>query len=52
MAADGVDELLANLPHAAYFAPTIANLRGDGERLAFRPIDVDLAWTIRLLPAA
>jgi uncharacterized protein (TIGR03083 family) len=51
VAADGFDELLSNLPHAAYFAPGIADLRGDGERVAFRAIDVDIAWSIRLLAA-
>jgi uncharacterized protein (TIGR03083 family) len=51
VAADGFDELLSNLPHAAYFAPGIADLRGDGERLAFRAADLDIAWSIRLLAA-
>jgi uncharacterized protein (TIGR03083 family) len=51
VAADGFDELLSNLPHAAYFAPGIAELRGDGERLAFRAADLDIAWSIRLLAA-
>ena len=45
VAVDGIDELLANLPHAAYFAPGIADLRGDGERIALalrrRGPDVD-----------
>jgi uncharacterized protein (TIGR03083 family) len=51
VAADGFDELLSNLPHAAYFAPRVAELRGDGERVAFRAVDVDVTWSIRLLPA-
>jgi uncharacterized protein (TIGR03083 family) len=51
VASDGIDELLSNLPHAAYFAPGIAELRGDDERLALRPTDADTAWRIRLVPA-
>ncbi len=51
VAADGIDELLSNLPHAAYFAPTIAELRGDDERVAFRAVDRDISWSIRLVPA-
>jgi uncharacterized protein (TIGR03083 family) len=51
VAADGFDELLSNLPHAAYFAPSIAELRGDGERISFRAVDLDIAWAVRLLPA-
>ena len=51
VAVDGIDELLANLPHAAYFAPGIADLRGDGERIALRSADADRTWMVRLLPA-
>jgi uncharacterized protein (TIGR03083 family) len=51
VAADGIDELLANLPHAAYFAPGIAELRGENERLALRATDGDNSWFIRLMPA-
>ena len=36
VAADGVDELLDNLPQAAYFAPGVAGAPGDGEVLGFR----------------
>jgi uncharacterized protein (TIGR03083 family) len=50
LAADAIDELLENLPHAAYFAPGVGNLRGDGERIALRTRDGG-AWHIRLLPA-
>ena len=55
IARDGIDELLSNLPHAAYFAPGIAELRshrreGD-ERVALRPSDAGCAWCIRLVPA-
>lgn len=47
IAADGIDELLDNLPHAAYFAPHVAQLRGSGEILALRA--PGMAWTITLL---
>src|SRR5439155_20125151 len=46
----GVDEFLDNLPHAEYFAPNVAKLRGDGETIALR-CDA-AAWTIRLEPDA
>lgn len=48
LAADGVDELLDNLPHAAYFAPKVAELRGGGEQLAF--VTADASWAITLEP--
>jgi uncharacterized protein (TIGR03083 family) len=48
VAADGVDELLDNLPHAAYFAPNVAELRGDGEVLAF--VTPSASWRIDLQP--
>lgn len=48
VAADGVDELLDNIPHAEYFAPAVARLRGDGETIALRAGAA--AWTIRLRP--
>jgi uncharacterized protein (TIGR03083 family) len=51
VAADGIDELLCNLPHAAYFAPGIAELRGDDDHLALQATDGDSSWSIRLLPA-
>jgi uncharacterized protein (TIGR03083 family) len=49
-AVDGVDEFLDNLPHAAYFAPNVTKLRGNGERLRFECTDVDGDWLIRLDP--
>jgi uncharacterized protein (TIGR03083 family) len=51
VAVEGIDELLSNLPHAAYFAPGLAELRGDDERIALRATDTDAAWLIRLVPA-
>lgn len=50
IAADGVDELLDNLPHALYFAPAVAELKGDGEQLAFVAPDLDEGWVISLEP--
>ena len=50
VAIDGVDEFLDNLPAAARWAPRVAELVGDGERLALRCTDADVAWTIRLSP--
>ncbi len=38
VAADGIDELLVNLPAAARFSPKVANLRGDGRRLALETV--------------
>lgn len=49
-AADGMDELLANLDRAAAFAPKVENLRGDGEVLAFEAADLGSRWVFRLLP--
>jgi len=51
VAVEGVDELLSNLPHAAYFAPGIAELRGDDERIALHADDTGATWLIRLVPA-
>jgi uncharacterized protein (TIGR03083 family) len=51
VAADGIDELLSNLPQAAYFAPRLDQLRGDGETIGLRSTDNDDSWTVRLLPA-
>jgi uncharacterized protein (TIGR03083 family) len=48
VAIDGVDEFLDNLPHAAYFAPNVKNLRGAGETLHFQCTDVEAEWLIRL----
>jgi uncharacterized protein (TIGR03083 family) len=50
VAADGIDEFLLNLPHAAYFAPGVKELRGDGETLAFVADDTGAAWLIQLAP--
>jgi uncharacterized protein (TIGR03083 family) len=51
VAADGIDELLSNLPQAAYFAPRLDQLRGDGETIGLRSTDSDDSWTVRLVPA-
>jgi uncharacterized protein (TIGR03083 family) len=50
VAADAIDELLTNLPHAAYFAPNVGELRGDGETIGLRATDGDGSWSIRLVP--
>jgi len=50
VAADGIDELLVNLPSASRFSSKVANLRGQGERLALVPTDADSSWTITLAP--
>lgn len=50
VAADGIDEFLDNLPHAAYFAPQVKELRGTGERIRFQATDLDIRWTIALFP--
>ncbi|MFI9048282.1 maleylpyruvate isomerase family mycothiol-dependent enzyme [Streptomyces sp. NPDC053427] len=50
LAADGVDEFLVNLPFAAFFAPKVAALRGNGETLRFRCTDADGDWLVRLRP--
>jgi uncharacterized protein (TIGR03083 family) len=49
-AADGIDELLENLPCAAPFRPRVAELRGAGESIALRSTDGDDRWLIRLAP--
>jgi hypothetical protein len=49
-AADGIDELLENLPCAEYFRPRVAELRGNGESIALRSTDRDDRWLIRLEP--
>jgi len=48
VAADGIDEFLDNLPHAAYFAPRVDELRGTGEQIALRATDIHVGWTITL----
>jgi uncharacterized protein (TIGR03083 family) len=50
IAVDGIDEFLDNLPHAAYFAPHVKDLRGAGERIILRADDADVVWTIKLAP--
>jgi uncharacterized protein (TIGR03083 family) len=50
VAVDGVDELLDNLPTATYFAPRVAELRGDGESIHFHCTDTDGEWMIELRP--
>jgi uncharacterized protein (TIGR03083 family) len=49
-AADGIDELLDNLPGATYFAPKVAALRGDGESMQFEDTDAGAHWVVRLEP--
>ena len=48
LAVDAVDELLDNLPTAAYFAPNVVNLRGDGESIHLHCTDVEGEWMIVL----
>jgi uncharacterized protein (TIGR03083 family) len=50
VAVDGIDELLDNLPCAVYFAPAVAALKGEGERLVFSAEDAGVVWSIRLQP--
>jgi uncharacterized protein (TIGR03083 family) len=47
-AADGIDEFLDNLTEAAYFSPTVANLKGDGEILSLETPET--SWAITLMP--
>lgn len=52
VAADGIDELLDALPHAAYFSPGVRELTGDGETLHWHatdtPPDDRAEWLITL----
>lgn len=50
VAADGIGELLDNLPHARYFAPAVAELKGAGETLVFFADDLGEWWEIALQP--
>jgi uncharacterized protein (TIGR03083 family) len=50
-AIDGIDEFLDNLPHAAEFAPSVKELKGDGESLHFHCTDAEGEWMIQLNPA-
>ena len=48
VAADGVDELLDNLPQAATFAPAVATLRGSGTLDLHAP-DAGVSWLVTLV---
>ena len=48
VAADGIDELLDNLPQAAAFAPAVATLRGSGTLDLHAP-DAGTSWLITLV---
>ncbi|MGW3819167.1 maleylpyruvate isomerase family mycothiol-dependent enzyme [Streptomyces sp. NPDC005046] len=50
VAVDGIDEFLVNLPHAAFFAPDVANLCGPDKTIGFHTTDGDEAWLVRLRP--
>ena len=50
VAIDGIDEFLDNLPHAVYFAPRVAELKGSGENIVLQDEDSRTFWTIRLDP--
>ena len=50
VAADGISEFLVNLPYAALWAPSVAELRGDGEGLRLTAEDVGLSWHVTLRP--
>lgn len=49
-AVDGIDEFLVNLPHAAFFAPKVARLRGPDRTIRFRATDGEGDWLVRLRP--
>ncbi|MGH9184314.1 MAG: maleylpyruvate isomerase family mycothiol-dependent enzyme [Acidimicrobiales bacterium] len=48
IAVDGIDEFLANLSPAVAFAPAVAGLQGDGERLVFSSADGEHGWRVAL----
>jgi uncharacterized protein (TIGR03083 family) len=50
VAADAIDEHLANLPRAAAFSLRVANLHGHGGRLAFVASDAASSWVVTLRP--
>jgi uncharacterized protein (TIGR03083 family) len=50
VAVDGIDELLDNLPGAAYFAANVTELRGNGESLECLATDTGDTWLIELYP--
>jgi len=49
VAADAIDELLENLPRAAYFSPGVVELKGKGETFALSA-DTGARWLIELGP--
>ncbi len=51
LAVDGIDEFLDNLPHAAYWTPGVAEIKGNGESLALEARDAGVTWSILLEPA-
>jgi uncharacterized protein (TIGR03083 family) len=50
VALDGIEELLENLPCAAYFAPKVNQLRGTGHSLHWHATDAEGEWLIVLGP--
>ncbi len=50
VAADGVDEFLDNVASAGYFAPNVAELRGNGESIHLHATDAEGEWLIHLGP--
>ena len=48
VAVDGIDEFLDNLPHAAYFAPNVTELRGNGESIHLHCTDTEAEWMVTL----
>lgn len=50
VAIDAIDELLANIWHAGYFAPNTTKLIGTGESLHLHCTDADGEWMIVLEP--
>jgi uncharacterized protein (TIGR03083 family) len=48
VAADGIEELLDNLPGAAYFRPAVRDLKGSGEQLLLVAADTGDSWLITL----
>ncbi|MGC1420330.1 MAG: maleylpyruvate isomerase family mycothiol-dependent enzyme [Acidimicrobiales bacterium] len=49
LAADCLDEFLANLLPASRFSPLVRELKGHGEVLLIRANDTDATWSMRLL---
>ncbi|HEY3501556.1 MAG TPA: maleylpyruvate isomerase family mycothiol-dependent enzyme [Actinocatenispora sp.] len=46
VAADGIEEFLLNLPHAAWIAPRLAGAGRDGDSILLRPNGSDSGWRI------